>query len=265
MTQAWGWMALLIGLWISPALAQRTPQPGSTFRDCPECPTMVVIPAGSFTMGEAGHSRSTPLHPVTLAKPFAISIYTVTFEEWDACAAGNGCGGYSPSDAGWGRGRRPVINVTWDDAKSYANWLSRKTGKPYRLPSEAEWEYAARAGTQTWFWWGDAVPPGAANCDGCGSTYDNRQTAPVGSFKPNPFGVYDTVGNVTQWVADRWNSSYERAPADGSIWETGDPKRVVMRSGSWYNNPRISHAGYRQGDAPSVRNSKIGFRIALPL
>ena len=216
-------------------------------------------------MGEQGHSRETPLHNVTIAKPFAIGRYTVTFEEFDACTADGGCGGAHPSDAGWGRGRRPVVNVTWDDATRYAMWLSHKTGKPYRLPSEAEWEYAARAGTQTWFWWGNTVVPGAANCEACWSAVYNRQTAPVGSFKPNPFGLYDTAGNVTQWVQDHWHANYDGAPTDGSVWQNGDPRRVVMRSGSWYNWPDLSHSGYRNGDSPLVHNAKIGFRVALSL
>jgi formylglycine-generating enzyme required for sulfatase activity len=141
-------------------------------------------------------------------------------------------------------------------------WLSRKTGKKYRLPSEAEWEYAARAGTRTYFWWGDTMRPNAADCDGCGSAFDDSKTAPVGSFKPNPFGLYDTVGNVTEWVEDQWHSDYEGAPSDGSAW-AGDPKRRVMRSGSWYNGPARNHAGFRNGDSAAVNNAKIGFRIAL--
>lgn len=257
------WFVMLLTALASPSAAQPLPAPGTTFRDCPQCPEMVVVRAGSFQMGEQGVSRSSPVRMVTIAKPFAIGVYTVTFDEWDACVAGGGCFGYRPSDAGWGRGRRPVINVTWDQAKSYGDWLARRTGKRYRLPSEAEWEYAARAGTTTNFWWGDGVPPGAANCDGCGSAFDNRQTAPVGSFKPNPFGLYDTVGNVTQWVADRWNPNHAGAPADGGIREAGDPLRVVMRSGSWFNGPTRNHASYRQGDSLNVHNNKIGFRIAL--
>ena len=259
-------LAMIVGLLFTPALAQPVPAPGTAFHDCQQCPEMIVVPAGSFTMGETGHSRETPLHQVTFAKSFAIGIYTVTFEQWDACAADAGCSSARPGDYGWGGARRPVVDVTWNAAKSYVLWLSRKTGKPYRLPSEAEWEYAARGGTTTLFWWGDDVRSNMANCDGCGSSFDNRQTAPVGSFKPNPFGLYDTAGNVTQWVEDPWHSNYEGAPTDGSVWsQGGDPRRMVMRSGSWFNNPRLSHSGYRNGDAPAVHNSKIGFRVALSL
>lgn len=255
---------VLAALWGGAALAQTTlPKPGTVFRDCPQCPDMVVVPPGSFTMGELGHSRETPLHTVTFAKPFAIGVTTVTFDEWDACSADAGCGGSRPNDGGWGRGRHPVVDITWDDAHSYTLWLSRKTGKAYRLPSEAEWEYAARAGTKTAFWWGDSMMPGMANCKGCGNPYDGHGTMPVASFKPNPFGLYDMAGNVTQWVEDHWHSDYDGAPLDGSVWQGGDPKRVVMRSGSWYNYPSVSYAAYRNGDTPRVRNEKIGFRVAV--
>lgn len=253
---------LLIGFVGTAAGAQPVPPPGTVFRDCPQCPEMIVIPPGVFTMGETGHSRETPLHSVSIRAPFAIGRFTVTFEEWAACLADGGCAGQRPSDAGWGGGRRPVINVSWDEAQGYVAWLARKSGRPYRLPSEAEFEYVARAGTTTDFWWGSSIGQGNANCDGCGSAWDNRQTAPVGSFKANPFGVYDTAGNVTQWMADRWNSNYVGAPTDGSAWMTGDPRRVVMRSGSWFNGQARQHAAFRNGDAPIVRNSKIGFRVA---
>jgi formylglycine-generating enzyme required for sulfatase activity len=193
------------------------------------------------------YPRGNELRAVTFAKPFAVGSYTVTFEEWDACLADGGCGGYRPDDAGWGRGRRPVINVTWDDAQLFTAWLAKKTGKPYRLPSEAEFEYAGRGGTQSRFWWGHYIPPGAANCYRCGSAFDNRHTAPVGSFTPNAFGVYDTVGNVTQWVADRWHPNFEGAPSDGSVWSGGDPRRVTMRSGSWFNPSDSNESSYRNG------------------
>lgn len=225
---------------------------------------MVAVPQGSFTMGEEGKSRETPLHKVTIAYRFAAGRYTVTFDEWDACVQDGGCNGYQPSDNGWGRGKRPVINVDWDDAQSYVAWLSKKTGKHYRLLSEAEFEYVARAGSTTVFWWGDDIGSGMANCDHCGGSSSDR-TSPVGSYKANPFGVYDTAGNVTQWVEDRWNGDYAGAPSDGSAWESGDPERRVMRSGSWYNRKRFQHSAYRNADSPKVRNVKIGFRVALTL
>jgi formylglycine-generating enzyme required for sulfatase activity len=256
---------LLAGICPASVDAQQARPAGTVYRDCPRCPEMVVIGPGSFTMGETGHTRQTPLHTVTIAHPFAVGRYDVTFDEWDACVADGGCSGYRPDDHGWGRARRPVINVSWDDAQSYVAWLGRKTGKRYRLISEAELEYVARAGTTTLFWWGNDVGTGNANCDGCGSSWDNKQTAPVGSFKPNAFGVYDTAGNVTQWVEDRWNSTYDGAPQDGSAWETGDQLRRVMRSGSWFNGPKAQHSAFRNGDSPRVRSPKIGIRMAVTL
>jgi formylglycine-generating enzyme required for sulfatase activity len=261
---------MLVIIWLAsigfaPAEAQQARPPGTVFKDCPQCPEMVVVAPGSFTMGELGHTRRTPLHPVTIGYTFVAGRYDVTFDEWDACVAGGGCAGYRPDDHGWGRGRRPVINVSWDNAQDYVAWLGKTTGKHYRLISEAEFEYVARAGTATTFWWGDAVGQGNADCAGCGSKWDDEQTAPVGSFKPNAFGIYDTAGNVTQWVEDRWNSTYHGAPQDGSAWETGDTLRRVMRSGSWHNNAATQHSSFRNADSPRVRNQKIGFRIAVTL
>jgi formylglycine-generating enzyme required for sulfatase activity len=256
---------LLIGICPVPAKAQQSGSPGTVFRDCQQCPEMVVIRPGTFSMGEQGHTREMPMHQVTIGYLFAAGRFDVTFDEWDACAADGGCGMYRPNDNGWGRGRRPVINVAWDDARSYAAWLSRKTGKPYRLISEAEFEYAARAGTTTYFWWGNDAGVGNANCDGCGNPFDRRQTSVVGSFKPNAFGLYDTSGNVTKWVEDTWNYTYDGAPGDGGAWETADPIRRVMRSGSWYNPPAASHSAFRNGDSPRVKSPKIGFRIAVTL
>lgn len=253
--------ALLASFWAGAAAAQTAAGSGTVFTDCPQCPQMVVIPPGSFQMGEIGHSRETPVHTVTIAKPFAMSVNLITFDDFDACVADGGCGLTRLDDNGWGRGRRPAINVTWDQAASYAVWLSRKTGKSYRLPSEAEWEYGARAGTTTAFWFGDSVPPSAANCDGCGSQFDNKQTSPVGTFKPNAFGLYDMVGNLTEWVADPWHDNYDDAPADGSVWDSGSTKRMTMRGGSWFNPPARNHAAFRNGDSPRVHNAKIGFRV----
>ena len=257
---------LLLLLLAAPgAWAQTTPAAGATFQDCSTCPQMTVVPAGRFVMGEEGTWRSMPRHPVGFVRPFAIGTYLVTFDEWDACVADGGCGLLRLADQGWGRGRRPVINVNWNQAAAFAQWLARRTGRPYRLPSEAEWEYAARGGTSTTFWWGDDPALGLANCAGCGSPYDDRQTAPVGSFRPNPFGLYDMAGNLTQWVADPWHADYQGAPADGSVWEPGDPLRRTLRGGSWYNRQSYSRSAYRNGDSPQVANPKIGFRIALPL
>ena len=171
---------------------------GIVFRDCDQCPEMVVVLAGEFVMGsppgEAGRMNTEgPQHAVTIAAPFAAGKYEVTFEEWDACVADGGCDGYRPDDAGWGRGRRPVINVSWRDAEAYAAWLSSKTGHDYRLPSEAEWEYAARAGTTTPFWTGQTISDTQAN-------FSLRQSAEVGAYPPNPWGLHEMNGNVAEFV-----------------------------------------------------------------
>ncbi len=218
---------------------------GEVFRDCDHCPEMVVVPAGRFTMGspssESGRdSDEGPQRRVTFGAKFAVGVYEVTFAEWDACVSDGGCGGYHPDDAGWGRGRRPVMRVSWDDAQAYASWLSRETGESYRLLSEAEWEYVARAGTTTRYWWGNNVGRNRANCDGCGSRWDDESTAPVGSFGANGFGLHDVHGNVWEWVEDCWHDSYAGAPRDGSAWlgnNGGDCSRRVLRGGSWLHRP----------------------------
>ena len=245
-------------------------RPGRRFRDCAECPEMVVIPAGSFEMGspeseEGRYANEGPAHRVEIGEPFAVGAYEVTFEEWDACAAAGGCGGYRPGDQGWGRGKRPVINVSWEDADSYVSWLSRKTRKQYRLLSEAEWEYAARAGTRTRYWWGDEIGSGRANCEGCGSRWDDEQTVPVGSFRANGYGLYDMHGNVWEWVQDCWNDNYRGAPTDGKVWKSGDCSRRVVRGGSWYGNPRYLRSASRSRDVSGVRGSYLGFRVARTL
>ena len=243
---------------------------GTKFRDCPECPEMVVVPSGSFMMGspeaEAGrYDDEGPVHRVTIARPFAVGVYEVTFGEWDACVSDGGCGRYRPNDRDWGRGNRPVIHVSWKDAKGYVAWLSRKTGKKYRLLSESEWEYVARAGTTTRYWWGDGIGRNRANCDRCGSRWDDRQTAPVGSFSANGFGLHDVHGNVWEWVEDCWNDSYHGAPTDGSAWTSGDCGRRVLRGGSWNYRPTGLRSAYRGGVPPGDRDSIVGFRVARTL
>ena len=246
--------------------AMGIPQAGDTLRDCPECPKMVVVPAGSFMMGSPGSEEGRfdhegPVHQVTIPKPFAVGVYEVTFDEWDACRRAGGCT-HNPEDDGWGRGSRPVINVSWDDAQEYVRWLSQKTGETYRLLSESEWEYTARAGTQTRYWWGDEIGTNRANCDGCGSRWDDEQTAPVGSFSANAFGLYDVHGNVYERFGDCWNDSYRGAPTDGSVWESGDCGRWVLRGGSWLNGPRLLRSADRIRDATGGRSTLVGFRVA---
>jgi formylglycine-generating enzyme required for sulfatase activity len=257
--------------------AERALKPGDRFRECAkDCPEMVVVPAGEFMMGslpsEKGRRGSEgPQHKVTIARPMAVSKFEVTFADWDACVSGGGCPQEGrASDFGWGRGTRPVIFVSWDDAQHYVAWLSRMTGKVYRLLTEAEWEYAARAGTTTAYSWGDEIGKGNANCSACGSRWDNRQPAPVGSFAPNAFGLHDMHGNVSEWVEDCYHDNYSRAPTDGSPWTTGDCRRVV-RGGSW-SFPRLPgelpRAAFRYWLPTIAPYNDLGFRVgrtAYPL
>jgi formylglycine-generating enzyme required for sulfatase activity len=250
--------------------AEAERQPGEMFRDCPDvCPEMVVAPAGSFTMGspvnEADRTTAEgPQHRVTIAHGFAVGRFEVTFAEWDACVNARGCR-HRPGDTGWGRDRRPVINVSWDDVtKEYLPWLSRKTGRSYRLLTEAEWEYAARAGTSTRYSFGDTISKRHAQFseEGLGSA---GRTAKVGPSLANRFGLYDMHGNVWEWVQDCWNDSYSGAPTEGSAWATGDCGRRVLRGGSWLNNPLDLRAASRMGDTPVNRINSIGFRVGRTL
>ena len=239
---------------------------GKVFRDCPECPELVVVPAGSYRMGsEWGDGDEKPVHDVRIDYPLAVGVFEVTFGEWEACVSGGGCGGYRPGDRGWGRGPRPVINVSWEDAQGYVRWLSRKTGEEYRLLSESEWEYVTRAGTRTRYWWGDEIGRNRANCDGCGSRWDGRQTAPVGSFSANAFGLHDVHGNVWEWVEDCWNKSYAGAPLDGSAWESGECGKRVLRGGSWDFIPGFLRSAFRFGLTSGYRVNYDGFRVARTL
>ena len=209
--------------------------PGTVFRDCATCPELVVVPAGRFRMGCVSgrdcHDSQQPVHEVELAS-FALGVYEVTFEEYDRFVQATGH--RRPGDRGWGRGGRPVIDVSWEDAAAYVAWLSRETGESYRLPSESEWEYAARAGTTTRYSWGQDIGRNLANCDGCGSRWDADRTAPAGSFAANGWGLHDMHGNVWEWVADCWHENYARAPRDGTAWTSGgNCGRRVLRGGSW--------------------------------
>jgi formylglycine-generating enzyme required for sulfatase activity len=231
-----------------------------------------LVPAGEFTMGsppdEPGRLEvEGPQRTVTIASPFWVGRYEVTFAEWDDCVAAGGCSA-KPDDAGWGRGTRPVINVSWNDAKEYVGWLSQKTRKTYRLLSEAEWEYAARAGTTTPFSLpapegsDDIGGKGLANCVGCGGSEWNIRAVPVGSFKANAFGLYDTAGNVWEWVEDCWHVTYEGAPTDGSAWVNGGCSLRVHRGGSWDVDPRFVRSAFRYWFDPGLRLVSNGFRVA---
>lgn len=241
---------------------------GTIFRDRladgSDGPEMVVVPAGRFLMGsadsdKAAYANERPQHEVTIPKPFAMGKYEVSFEEYDRFA--KAAGRRLP-----GRGRQPAINVSFDDAQAYAEWLSKETGQMYRLPSEAEWEHAARAGKETAYWWGPDVGKDQAHCAGCGSRWDAKQTAPVGSFAPNPYGLYDTAGNVREWVEDCYHSTYASAPADGRAWvddETCGSR--VLRGGSWNGDPGWLRSANRDGFGPGGRNDRVGFRLARTL
>jgi formylglycine-generating enzyme required for sulfatase activity len=251
------------------AAQERALKPKNSFKECADCPEMVVVPAGDFMMGspkeEVGHSNDEePRHQVTIAKPFAVSRFELTFNEWDTCAAHRDCDA-NISASGWGRLRQPVINVSWDDAQRYVAWLSRMTGQPYRLLSEAEWEYAARAGSDKTYSWGDDIGKGNANCDGCGSRWDNKQTAAVGSFPANAFGLYDMHGNVYEWVLDCYSDNYDGAPTDGTARTTGDCSRRVVRGGSWSGDPQDLRSASRNGTVAGVRDVNFGFRVGRTL
>jgi formylglycine-generating enzyme required for sulfatase activity len=251
------------------AAAERALKPGDSFRECAkDCPEMVVLPAGEFMMGSSAddtdhYDNEGPLHRVTIAQPLAVSKFEVTFDEWDACAALGACA--RVPDSNMGRGTRPVVNVNWEHAQQYVAWLAKMTGRPYRLISEAEWEYAARAGTTTAYSWGDELGKNNANCNGCGSEWDGRQTAPVGSFAPNPFGLYDMHGNVWEWVEDCLHADYEGAPTDGSPWAEGNCNERVIRGGSWIGYPVGLRSALRFWYSSDDHGVDLGLRVARTL
>ncbi len=239
---------------------------------------MVIVPAGRFLMGspeyEPGRSSDEgPQHWVRIPKAFAVGKYAVTFAEWDAYVADAGwLGAARPKagDGGWGRAVRPVVDVSWDDAQAFANWLSEKTQKPYRLLSEAEFEWAARAGTVTPFWWGSTIAPDQANYDGRAEPYvgggskgEFRQmTVPVNAFEPNPWGLYQVHGNAATWTQDCWKDSYADTPTDGSGEAAGECARRIFRGGSWSSLPKHLRAAQRGWSFPDSRRYEIGFRVA---
>lgn len=254
--------AFAVGLVLaSTAAAEEQPAPFSTFKDCDDCPEMVVIPPGRLRMGD-GHGGGMywekPVHDVFIDYSFAVAKYEVTFAQWDACVSNGGCGHYRLMDWDWGRGNRPAINVSWDDAKEYVAWLSRMTGQEYRLLSESEWEYAARGGTTTQYNWGNSIGSGNANCSACGSEWDSAKTAPAGSFRPNGFGLFDLHGNVWEWIEDCWRDSYDDPPR-------GECERRVLRGGSWVSGPRNLRAAARSWGAADHRLVVNGLRVALTL
>ncbi|WP_428034069.1 SUMF1/EgtB/PvdO family nonheme iron enzyme [Amphritea sp.] len=231
-----------------------------------KAPQMIIIPRGRFTMGDqklVGDDNELPTHQVTISHRFALSRNEVTFNDYDYYA--RSMGRPLPSDEGWGRGNRPVINVSWKDAKAYAQWLALLTGQPYRLPTEAEWEYVARAGTDSNYWWGDQLEPDRAVCSECGTEWDGKKTAPVASFPPNSWGIHDMSGNVDEWVEDCYQDSYFGAPTDGSAMIEGDCEFRVMRGGSWFDIGRVIRSSSRYRYLPDSSKNSWGFRIALDL
>jgi formylglycine-generating enzyme required for sulfatase activity len=252
------------------ATQERTLKPKDSFQECTDCPQMIVVAAGSFMMGspasEPGHKPAEdPQHAVTIGKPFAVAKFELTFAEWDACAAHGNCDAHV-SDGGFGRNGQPVINVTWQDAQRYVAWLSALTGKPYRLLSEAEYEYAARAGTATAHPWGDAIGNNNTVCVGCGSQWDGKQPAPAGSFAASPFGLYDMIGNVWEWVEDCVHNDYSGAPADGSAWTAGgNCESRVARGGTWNVVPPSVRSASRLFITSRSVYFNLGFRIARTL
>ena len=245
---------------------------GTEFSDCDACPLMVVVPAGTVTMGspaseEGPLDREGPQRSVTIPAPFAVGVHEVTFAEWDACVRADGCGGYVPDDRGWGRGSRPVINVSWDDAQAYVSWLSQRTDARYRLLSEPEWEYVARAGSRAARYWGESESSQCRYANGGGPRCDDGYdfTAPAGSFAPNGFGLHDVIGNVFEWTQDCWNGRSAGAPAEWSASQSGECGRRVLRGGAWDYYPWDVRFPIR-GPMPSGRRSiSLGFRVARAL
>jgi formylglycine-generating enzyme required for sulfatase activity len=232
---------------------------------------MIAVRGGTFLMGSPAGERGRwptegPQHEVSVGHDFAVSKYPVTFNEWDACVQQGGCQGYSPSDEHWGRGNRPVVNVSWQDAQAYAAWLTSRTGQRYRLLSEAEYEYAERAGSQTPYATGLSISSSQANfVDAAARSPEGTMPIPVGSFPPNGFGLYDMQGNIWEWVQDCWHDNYNKAPADGSPWLSGDCQRRVVRGGAFNREAKFMRAASRYWIVGELRSALAGFRVARTL
>lgn len=237
------------------------PATSSTSQAAPSArePVTISLRGGSFAMGSNEDISEKPVRQVTV-KPFAMGKFPVSVAEWNECASAKACGFTAT-----GKDDAPVTNVSWSDARQYVAWLARVTQKPYRLPSEAEWEFAARGGTQTRYWWGDQLQPGMVNCKGCSDIPLSEQPARVGSLKPNPFGLFDMGGSVDQWVEDCWHKNYQGAPADGSAWTESDCTSHVIRSGSWKKDSNYARTSNRGSYDTNVRYPTHGFRVALSL
>jgi formylglycine-generating enzyme required for sulfatase activity len=250
-------------------------RPKDSFKECDACPEMVVVPKGSFMMGTPADEPERepgegPQHRVSLAQPFAVGRFAITFDEWEACVADGGCDGYKPNDQGYGRGRMPVANIDFAQAKTYLTWISKKVGRTYRLPSESEREYFTRAGTTTAFWFGNGISPKQANYLS-GNVYNAAHNAEthdngprlVDSFAPNKFGLYQVHGNTREWTEDCYNKRYTvDAPTDGSPWLDGNCSKRMVRGGYWLNLPSRLRSGYRE---EADENGGNGFRVVRTL
>jgi len=280
---------MLVGSALMTVGVAHAQSPGSSIRDCPTCPEMIVVPAGEFVMGspksESGHTDEKPQHTVKFAKPFAVSKFELTFDQWDACSAAGKCP--TAADDGYGRVNYPVINVSWKDAKGYVAWLSETTAQRYRLLSESEWEYAARGGTTTpWFWGPEENSFGNKKACEYANTHDEAgkeahplyvwshhqcsdgypENAPTGKYKPNPFGLHDMLGNVREWVEDCHVEGYADAPADGAPRKfDGTCEKRVVRGGAWVDGPSTARAAYRYAEEEGFRNYQVGVRVAREL
>ncbi|MGF6753632.1 SUMF1/EgtB/PvdO family nonheme iron enzyme [Paraburkholderia sp. GAS42] len=258
---------------ITPAAPAPAPTPEKTIgrvtnngesKDCAACPTMVSLSPGSFAMGSSTDDPSEkPVHHVTIEAPFAIGKYEVTVEQWNACVDAKACPALS-SDNNPSK-TAPARDLSWDDAQLYVKWLAKTTGKPYRLPTEAEWEYADRGGTSTQYWWGDRMSKGMANCKECGDPWHKEGPENVGTFAANPYGLHDMNGSVWEWVSDCWHNSYQGAPSDGRTWDAPGCNMRVIRGGSWREGANYMLTSTRFKYSASVRQSQDGFRVAKDL
>jgi len=268
--QPWGQLPLS-------AETETTLKARDSFKECPECPEMVVVPAGSFMMGTPAdepvrHNGEDPVHRVTIAKPFAVGRFAVTFDEWDACLADGGCNGITGKDGGFGRGRMPAQGLSYDDVQTYLVWISKKAGRTYRLPSESEREYFTRAGTTTPFWFGKIATQQDANYDAWmpyaesprGET--SKGPKPVDSYAPNPFGLYQVSGNIFEWTQDCFNKRYnEDKPSDGRPWLDGDCSKRMTRGGRWSFAANMLRSGYRNAESADFAGTVYGFRVVRDL
>jgi formylglycine-generating enzyme required for sulfatase activity len=224
-------------------------------------PEMISLRGGEFKMGSDEDPSERPIHVVTI-KPFSIEKFPVSVGEWKQCVAAKACADLGSSNVGPSDDKMPMANLSWRDAKQYVAWLSDSTKHNYRLPTEAEWEYAARGGTQTRFWWGNEFIENMADCNGCEKAYDPYRPTTIGSFKPNPFGIYDMSSLVNEWVEDCWHKNYAGAPTDGAAWETGDCGQRMLRGGAWRNNSSYARPSNRDRYDATVRYFTHGFRVA---